>query len=301
MKTLLEVQNAVLERAKKEGPKRLAVAASHDDEAMKAVKMAYNLGLVTPVLIGDADKTKEICKEIQLDISNVELIDEKNPTKAAFMAVEKIRKGEADMLLKGLISTKEYFRQVINKETGIKKNKLLSVISVVESSALDRLIVLTDCGMVIKPDLKEKAELIQNAADSVNKLGIEKPKVAVLCAVEVVNENMPDTIDAAILAKMGDRGQLGNVVVDGPLAFDNAISKHSAEHKGLVSPVAGAADIMLLPNIEAGNILIKSLNYLASAKSGSIVVGASVPVIAPSRSDTAEVKFNSILVGAILA
>lgn len=301
MRSMKEVQAAVLQLTKENGRKRIAIIGAQDEEVLMAVKEAYALGVVQPILIGDAQKIHESAQKLDFPLAHVEIIDEVNSAETAKIGVKMVRNQQADMMMKGLITTKDFLKAIVNKEEGIKSNPLLSTVTVVETETIDRLILLTDCGMVIKPTLEEKIELIHNAVSLAQKLGVETPKVAALCAVEMVNKAMPDTIDAAILAKMAERKQIPHAIVDGPLALDNAISEKAAQHKGIESKVAGKADILLVPNIEAGNMMIKALMFMSHVKSGTIVVGASVPVILTSRADSAETKFHSILLATLTA
>jgi len=261
---------------------------------LSAVTEAKKLGLCDSILVGSAEKINDIAAEQNFDISSFRIVDEKDPKKSAAIATGLVRNGEADILMKGLIDTASLLRAVLNKENGLRTGGLISHVGVFELPGYDRLILVTDAAFTIAPTLSEKKSIIENAVNFMHSLGIEVPKVAPLCAVEVVNEAMPVTIDAAMLSKMNDRGQLKGCIVDGPLAFDNAMSEEAAKHKGIKSPVAGKADILVVPNIETGNVLYKSFVYTTKCKNGAVLLGAKAPVVLTSRADTFETKVNSM-------
>lgn len=297
MRTFEEMLTVVLKKARDEGSKRAVLVASADEEGIKALYRLSQLKILSPIFVGNAKDTAEICNKIGFDKKDLTIINAPEPIEAVKIGVKLCRDGKAEVLIKGQVKTADFFRTILDKQEGLSVISLLSVNTIVELDILDRMVVITDAGMLIEPSLKEKAALIENAAQAAARLApiSRKPKAAVLCAVEVVNEAMRDTIDAAILAKMSDRGQIKGAIVDGPLAMDNIISKTAAEKKGIVSAVAGDADIILVPNITTGNSLVKTLTHIAHTKSGSYVAGAKVPIIASSRSNDADTKFNSIL------
>ena len=275
--------------------KIIAVAAAADDEVLKCAVEAKNKGIAQFVLIGNQLKIEEILKGLGEDISQWYIVDELDDKKAANKAVELVAEGEADILMKGLLHTSTFLRALFNKEYGLVAPKtLVSQITVTEYPTENRMILITDNAINITPGYTEKVSIINNAVSLAHKMGNKCPKVACLAAVEVVNENMPETIDAAMLAKASDRGQIKDCVVDGPFALDNAISVEAAKTKNIKGEVAGQADILLVPNLATGNVLDKSLRYFGQLKTGSAVVGAKVPVIVTSRSDTAEGKLHSI-------
>jgi phosphate butyryltransferase len=212
-----------------------------------------------------------------------------------------VRSGEAQMLMKGLVSTGTFLKGILNKEFGLRDRPLLSHVAVFEAADPERLVIFTDVAMNIAPDLAQKVQILENAVDLAHRLGIERPKVAVIAAVETVNAEMPATLEAAALAKMADRGQIKGCLVDGPLALDNALSVEAARHKGIVSPVAGVADVLLLPDIEAGNVLSKMIGLVAKCPLAAVIVGASAPVVLTSRADSDETKFNSIALAAAIS
>jgi phosphate butyryltransferase len=288
--------------ARKKQTKRLVLAVAQDGHSLEAVAAAAKKKFIDPILVGDADKIREIAdKQAKVDISSCHIINEKDIDEAVAKAVKLVHYGEADILMKGNVGSSVLLKGVLNKEWGLRKNRVLSHIALFEVEAYHhKLIALTDVAMNIAPDLNTKVGIINNSVEFLTRLGIERPKVAVLGAVELVNEMMPATMDAALLSKMADRGQIRDCIIDGPLAFDNAISAESAKHKGIVSEVAGDADLLLLPDIEAGNVLYKSFIFFANAKTAANVVGASAPIVLTSRSDSEESKLDSIVLAAAL-
>ena len=291
----------LLSRIKGIKTKKLAVAVAQDEPVLEAVKEAKEKGIADAILVGNREEIALIAKKIDMDLDKFEIINVDDNKKAVLHAVELVSTGRADMVMKGLIDTATFLRSVLNKEVGLRTGKLMSHVSVFEIEGIDRLILLTDAAFNTYPELKDKVQMINNAVKVAHSCGISEPKVAPICAVEVVNPNMPATIDAALLSKMNDRGQIKNCIVDGPLALDNAISLEAAEHKGISGPVAGKADILLLPNIETANVMYKTLTYTSKSRNGGILVGTSAPVILTSRSDSFETKVNSIALAALVA
>ncbi len=280
---------------------RLAVAAAQDQDALEAVKDAVEWGIVDAILVGDGKTIEQIAGEIGLDTGKCQVIDETDPVQAARQAVALVSSGKADLVMKGKVGTADILRAVLDKEQGLRTGKLLSHVTALGIEGYDRLIFMTDGAMNVAPDLSEKKQIIENAVAVARALSVEKPKVAVIGAVELVNPGMPATTDAALLAKMCDRGQIKDAVVDGPLALDNAVSSHSAEIKGIVSPVAGVADILMVPDIEAGNVIYKGAVYFAKARAASVIAGAKAPVVLTSRSDSRQAKLDSIALCALIA
>ena len=293
--------NDLLSMLKEVPTKKVAVAVAQDEPVLEAVKEANEKGIANAVLVGDKEKIQEIAKKIDMDLTKFEIMDVKDSKKATLEAVKLVSSGNADMLMKGLIDTATFLRSVLNKEVGLRTGKVMSHVSVFEIEGWDRLFFLTDVAFNTYPELKEKVAIINNAVTVAHACGIEKPKVGVICPVEVVNTNMPSTVDAALLAKMSDRGQFKGCTVDGPFALDNAISLEAAHHKGVKGEVAGQADILMLPNIETGNVMYKTLTYFAPAKNGCLLVGTSAPAILTSRADSFETKVNSIALAALVA
>lgn len=290
----------LIELAKNKNKKTLSVAVAQDKEVLKAVLSGISIGIINAILVGDKEKIEQICKEENWDLKGLEIVNVKNDKKAAEEAVKLVSTNKADFIMKGMLSTADLLKAVLNKEFGLRGKSLLSHVMLYETQNYHKLLFLTDGGMVPYPELKDKIGIIDNAVKVANAVGIDMPKVAPLCAVEVVNQSMTATIDASILSSMNKRGQIKDCVIDGPLALDNAISLEAAKHKGIVSEVAGDADILLVPNIEAGNLLGKSLTYFGNAESAGIVMGAKCPIVLVSRADTAKSKLYSIALGAIV-
>ena len=281
--------------------KKVAVAVAQDEPVLEAVNAAKEKGIADAILVGDEVKIREIAEKINMDLTQFEIVNVENPNKAALEAITLVSSGKADMVMKGLVDTATFLRCVLNKEVGLRTGKLMSHVSVFEIEGIDRLILLTDAAFNTYPDLKAKVQILNNSVDVAHACGIELPKVAPVCAVEVVNPDMPATIDASLLSKMNDRGQIKGCIVDGPLALDNALSEEAAKHKGVTGEVAGKADIILLPNIETANVMYKTLTYTAKSRNGGLLVGTSAPVILTSRADSFETKVYSIALAALVA
>jgi len=279
----------VVELARRRPRRRMAVAAPEGRNVLEGLKMAIEL--VDPVLVGNSAKLKPLMEEVGLD---AEVIDVPDPVQAAHEAVKLVSSGNADLIMKGKVDTPNFLRAVLNKEYGLRTGRLLSHVTVMEIPKYHKLLFITDAGMNIRPDLETKVQILKNCLDVVRTIGYERPKVAVVASIEAVHPKMPETQDAAALAKMGDRGVFGDAVVDGPFGFDIAISKESAEIKGVKSEVAGDADILLVPDVASGNMTAKAIIYFGGAKSGGIIAGAKAPVVLLSRADTPEMKFYSI-------
>jgi phosphate butyryltransferase len=297
VKSIDELKQKALSSKKKV----IVVAAAEDENVLEAIKETIHLGLANAILVGDIGKIESISDKIHFDLKKVTIIDRKIPKKSAEIAVNLIRMHDADMLMKGMINTSELLKVILDKEKGLRTGKILSLTSVFELPTYHKLLILTDAGVNLLPDVEEKIQILENAVQVCHVLGIQSPKVAILCAVEKVNPAMKATMDAAILSKMADRGQLKGMLIDGPLSMDVAISLEAAKKKGISSPVAGDPDLLLVPNIEAGNILYKSLVYLGNARNAGVVLGAKVPIIMTSRADSAEAKLNSIALGLLIS
>ena len=291
----------LLERAKQYGPLAISVAAAADEEVLRALKEAQEMGIATPFLVGSEQQIKELAAKIDFDVSNLKIYDEPSATGCARRAVQLVSSGKAQILMTGLMSTSDILRAVLDKEIGLRTGRVLSHVMLYELPKYERLFFLTDGGMNMFPDLRQKAEIIINAVEVAHALGIAEPKVAALAAVEVVNPDMPATLDAAALAQMGARGQIKGCLIDGPLALDNAICAEAAARKGIRSPVAGQADVLLVPTIEAGNLLGKAMTYFGAGKSAGIIAGTKAPVVLVSRADPHETKLQSIALGVVAA
>ena len=298
---MLKTFKEVLEKAKEYGPKRMSVASAQAKDVLRAVEVARQEGLTESILVGDKKEIIQIAEKMGINLAHYDIIDQPDKNDTAKYAVELVRNKKASILMKGMMGTARILKAVLDKDIGLRTNRMLSHAYVLEIKGYDRIITITDGAMNIKPDLNQKAQIIQNAIYFCHALGIEKPKVAVLTAVELVNPDMPATIDAACLSKMSERGQIVGGVVDGPLAFDNAISKKAALYKGIESPVSGEVDILLAPDIEAANIFAKGLVYLAKAQPAGVLLGAKAPVVLVSRSDSAESKLYSIALGVLMS
>ncbi len=286
---------------KEHKPKKLVLAASEDAHSLNAVVSAAKKKIIRPVLVGDREKTFGMAEILNLDLSKVEFIQAENPLDAVTISVKLVHDRKADVLMKGKVGTSDMLKCVLNKDYGLRTGNLLSHFAYFEVETYHKLIAVTDVAMNIAPNLSEKIGILNNAVQVLNRLGIEKPKVAVLGAVEKVNTAMNATTDAALLSKMNQRDQILNCIVDGPLAFDNAVSSESARHKEIKSDVAGDTDLLLMPDIEVGNVLYKTLVFFARAKVASMIVGASAPIVLTSRSDSEQAKFDSILLAAVTA
>ncbi len=298
---MLKTFDEVLNKAKDYGPKKMAVASAGAEDVLKAVEAARKERLTDSILVGDKKEIIQIANEVGVNPANYEIIDRPDKTEATRCAVELVRNKKASILMKGMIGTARLLKAILDKEIGLRTDRMLSHVYTLEIKNYNRLLTMTDGAMSISPDLKQKAQIIQNAIYYTHSLGIEKPKVAVVGALELVNPDMPATIDAACLSKMSERGQIVGGIVDGPLGFDNAISKEAAKHKGVESPVSGEVDIVLVPNIESGNIFAKGLVYLSEAIPAGLLLGAKAPVVLVSRSDSAESKLYSIALGVLMS
>lgn len=291
----------VLELAKKRGPKTISVAVAQDKEVLLAVKQANDLNIANAILVGDKDKIVEVAAEVGLDTNKFEIIDIKDIVEASRKAVQLVSSGKAHIVMKGLVDTSIILKAVLDEQIGLRTGKVLSHVAVFDIETYDKLLLITDAAMNIAPNLTQKKEIIENAAFVAHSIDIGNPKVAVVCAKEKVNPKMPATVDAEALEDMNKKGELEGCIVGGPFALDNAISKEAAKHKGIEHPVAGDADIILVPNIESGNILYKSLAFLAKSKNAGIIVGAKAPVVLTSRADSDEAKLNSLALGVLMA
>lgn len=291
----------VLKIAKERGPKTVAVACAQDTDVLRAVNNAKNNGIVQAILVGDEEKIVSICKEENIDLKDYEIINITDLAEASLKAVSLVSSGKAHMVMKGLVDTGIILKAVLNKEVGLRTGSVLSHVAIFDVNDYPRLLLVTDAAMNIAPDLNQKKQIIENSLQVAKGLDIELPKVGVICAKEKVNPKMPATVDAGELVKMNESGELVGCLVGGPFALDNAVSEEAARLKGIDHPVAGKADILMCPNIESGNILYKTLGFLANAKSAGVIVGAKAPIILTSRADSEETKLNSIALGVLMA
>lgn len=294
--------DGLLEKISSLSTKKVAVAVAQDDAVLEAVKAAKERKIADAILVGDADKIKEVASSINMDLSDYEIIDVKDNTEAALTAVKLVHDGKADMYMKGLIDTKGFLKSVLDKEVGLRTGKPLSHVAVFEIEGYEKMFFLTDVAFIPYPSLEDKVGIINNTVEVCHACGIPNPKVAPLAAVEVVNPKMPATVEAAELSAMNERGEITGCIVDGPLSMDLAIDPEAAVHKGATGrKIVGDADVLLFPDIHAGNLVYKTLVHTANVKNGCILTGTKAPVILTSRSDSFETKVNSIALAAIVA
>jgi phosphate acetyltransferase len=282
-------------------PLSTAVAQPCDESSLRGAIEAKDAGLITPILIGPKERVIEIARTLDLNLDGIELIDVPHSHAAAAKAVEIVRAGKAEMLMKGSLHSDELLGAVTSRETGLRTGRRISHVFVMDVPTHSQTLFVTDAAVNIAPDLMAKRDIVQNAIDLYAALGLGKPKVAILSAVETVTTAIPSTIDAAALCKMADRGQITGGELDGPLAFDNAISLAAARVKGIKSPVAGHAQILVVPDLEAGNMLAKNLTFISNADAAGIVLGARVPVILTSRADNVRTRLASCAIAKLLA
>lgn len=293
---------ALLDHAKQVGPLKISVACAEDKEVMEAVEAARKAGVAEAYLVGDADAIKKVADSLGIDLANYQVVDEKGgEAAAALKAVELVSGGQADILMKGMVATANFLRGVLNKEKGLRTGATLSHVYIHQVESYDRIFFISDPAFNTYPDLKTKIDITNNVVKLAHAFGVETPKVAVLAAVEVVNPDMPPTIDAATMTQMNRRGQIKGCLIDGPLALDNAVSPESAKHKGIKSEVAGYADVLIVPDIDAGNMLAKAIVYFSNNKTAGIVLGAKAPIVLTSRADSSEAKLLSIASAVALA
>ena len=294
----------LLERCRALAAIPTAVAHPCEESALTGAVEAAQAGLIEPILVGPASKIEEIAKSANIDLGKLEIVDAQHSVDSAKKAVDLIKQGRAEVLMKGSLHSDELLGAIVSREGGLRTGRRISHVFVMDVPTYHKVLIITDAAINIAPTLEDKVDICQNAIDLVNSLRndkSEKPKVAILAAVETVTTKMPATIDAAALCKMAERGQIKGGILDGPLAFDNAISKQAADTKGIKSTVAGDPDILLAPDLEAGNILAKQLTFLANADSAGLVLGAKVPVILTSRADSVRSRIASCAVATLVA
>lgn len=290
----------LVDLARQKPPTRVAVAAAAHKLVLQSVQRAVEQGLIIPLLVGREEDIQQHAADIGWALDDEQIVPTPTNRAAADAAVDLVRKGHAQVLMKGYLHTDEMLHSVLRQETGLRTDRLLSHVFVLEVPTYHKLLLITDAAINISPDISQKASITQNAVDLARRLGVETPKVAALSSIETINPNIPSTVHAACLSKMSERGQIKGAIVDGPLAFDNAISAEAAQDKGINSPVAGDVDVVVVPDLDAGNILSKNLEYLASAKVAGIVMGASVPVVLTSRSDPPRARVYSLALASLL-
>jgi phosphate acetyltransferase len=293
--------HGLIARATSKPAVRTAIAWPCDEVSLGGAIQAFKDKLIVPVLVGSEAKIRSLAKALQLDLETIQIVDTDESRTAALRAVEMARKGEVQMLMKGSLHTDELMSAVVSREGGMRTGRRISHVFALDVPSYHKTLFVTDAAVNIQPDLETKIDILQNAIDMMRTLEVANPKVAILSAVESVNPAIPSTLDAAALCKMADRGQITGAIVDGPLAFDNAISSEAARIKKIKSPVAGDPDLLMVPNLEAGNILFKELQYLAGALAAGVVVGAKVPIVLTSRADGELARMASCALGVLLA
>lgn len=291
----------LLNRVKKNKPLTIALAVAQDQSLIKAIYDAYCLGIAKAVLVGDKKAIEAIVEQTDVRTGEFEIIDIEDKEKACLKAVEMVHEGEADLLMKGFVDTALILNAVLNKKIGLNVGRMLSHVGVMKSPHYERFFIISDSAMAIAPSLNDKVGIINNAVQVAHALGNPIPKVAVLCAVEKVNDKMPSTIDAEKLTKMNERGEITGCMVKGPLSLDNAVSIEAALHKGIIHPVAGHADIIIVPDLEVGNVLNKSMEYFGMAQKSGVIMGAKTPIILTSRASSQAAKLNSIALSLLIA
>ena len=296
-----EKYEALIARSQGAAPVATAVAHPCDESSLGATIDAAKAGIIAPILVGPAVKIRAVADKLDIDLGGYEIVDTPHSHAAAEKAVELVRLGKAELLMKGSLHTDEIMGAVVRKETGLRTPRRISHCFIMDVPTYPKPLMITDAAVNIYPTLEDKVDIVQNAVDLVRALGLAQPRVAILSAVETVNPKIQGTLDAAALCKMADRGQIVGGLLDGPLALDNAISKTAARIKGIVSPVAGEADILMVPDLEAGNMLYKNLSFLAAADGAGIVLGARVPIILTSRADTGRTRMASCAVASLYA
>jgi phosphate butyryltransferase len=289
----------IMEKARDGGPVRFVIAQGADATILEALLQADRAGFAKPILVGPGNEIRKAARERGISLSGWDIAEVSSTAEAAAEAVRIVAEGQGDILVKGLIQTADLLHAVLNKSNGLTMGRTLSHVGVFRFPESERLFFVTDAALNIAPDYYQKVDIVQNAVDVANRLGVLQPIVAMLCAIETVNPNMPATVDAACLAKMTERGAIRGARVEGPLALDNAVSVEAARHKGITSDLAGRADILVAPNIEAANILYKALIFFAKAEEAGIVMGARCPIVLASRSDSARNKLYSLALGAL--
>lgn len=291
----------IIKFARERGPKTVSVACCQDKDVLMAIENARKENIVDAILVGDMEKTKEIAKDLNISLDNYNLVDIKDLSEACLKAVELVSTGKADMVMKGLVDTSIILKSVLNKEIGLRTGNVLSHVAVFDIEGYDRLFFVTDSAMNLAPDINTKKQIIENACSVARALDIKEPKVALICAKEKVNPKMKDTVEAKELEDMYLRGEITGCMVGGPFALDNAVSEEAAKHKGMNHPIAGKADVLVVPDIEAGNVLYKSIAFFAKCENAGLIVGAKAPIILTSRADSEKTKLNSIALGVLAA
>jgi phosphate butyryltransferase len=290
----------IIDKAKVYGPFSICVAVAQDIEVLKVMKMAQDMGLAEPILVGDEKLIRTMMKEVGME-GNVEVINEEDEAEASRAAVSLVRNGKAQVLMKGFVNTSIFMRAVLNKEEGLRTGRLISHMATYEIPGHKKIVFCTDSGINVAPDLEQKKDILTNALNAIKAIGIEKPKVAALAANELVSDKMPVTVEAKALVDMAARGEIPGCIIEGPMPLDIALDAEIAKHKGIESRISGDVDLFFAPAIEVGNVLGKSWLYFNKAKWAGIVLGATHPIVLGSRGDTAEIKLNSIALACLVS
>ena len=290
----------MIQQAQKHGKKRCVVVCAQDEAILEGISLAYDLGLITPVLVGNRARITELAANMQLDVGPCEIHDEQNDNEALAKAISLVKE-KGDFLMKGMLSSSVFLKGVLNKEWGLRSGKILSHVAAFQITGYHKLLFMSDGGMNPRLDLNTRVEIIKNAVDALGRIGIDNPKIGLVAASETVNPDMAETMDAAEIVKRNRAGQITGCIIDGPFGFDVAVSKKAAEIKKIKSPTAGDVDFILMPNISAANIWAKGLIYFAETKAAGMVVGAQRPIIMLSRADEPATKLNSIALGVIIS
>ena len=293
--TFEQLESQVFKKAKK---RRVAVVEAADTHVLEAVRHAVEVGLVEPLLFGKRAEVEAKLAAMDLDITSWEIVDSPEPAISALQAGIAVKEGRADFILKGLIATGQLLKGLFKEETGFRTGRLISHMNIVQLRTYPKLLALCDAAINISPTLEQKKDILQNAVDALTRMGITQPKVAVLASAETVNEKMPESVDAAALKRMNEQGEITGCVVEGPISYDLAVCRESAETKGYESPVAGDTDLLVCPNIVTANVLIKCLRHSAEALTAGIVIGGRVPVVLNSRAASAEDKYRTMILAA---
>ena len=298
---MIRSMEELTQAAASKSPLPMAVACAEDAPVLEAVKLACDRNIIIPVLVGDKKEIMEEAEKAGVSVDAWEIIDIPDKATACQEAARLAGEGKVRLIMKGMVDTSIIMKAVLNKEYGLRKEGVLSHVGVLEVAGFDRMFAVTDSALNIAPDLDAKAAIVNNAVEVLHALGNEEPKVAALCAVEKVNEKMPCTLDAAELTRRNKEGRITGCVIEGPFALDNAVSAEAAAHKGVAGSVAGNADVLLVPDIEAGNLLIKSMEYFAGAKKAGVIMGAKIPVALTSRATSPESKMYTIAIAKVIA
>lgn len=299
MKKAIRDFKEIINEAIKKGPKKIAIAAAEDEHVLRAIKLAKENKIVNPILIGSKKSIEKISRNINLDLSDVKIINSNNKEDSSYKAASLIDSGEADLLMKGLLDTTIILKAILNKDFNLKNKKLLSHVGVLKVKTFDRIFIVSDSAMNIKPNIEDKIGIIKNAVIVANALGIEVPKVALISPVEKVNPKIESTIEAAEITRLNRTGEITGCIISGPLALDNAVSIEAAKLKGITDPAAGKADILIPPDLASANILNKSMEYFAAAEKAGVIIGAKMPIVLTSRASNSLAKLNSIALGVL--